>query len=299
MVSASPRAEIGTLIRMAGAPEDRQPTSGEPAPMSGPHAVVLGLIQGITEFLPISSSAHLILTSYFLGWEDQGLSFDIALHLGSMVAIVVYLRKDLGPLVRSLGSRGAGVRGERGGSLGWAVAIGTLPVALLGLALETFVATGGRNPGLIAWTSIVFGVALLVADRKGRGELRLEAMGWRDGLLIGLGQALALIPGTSRAGITMTVALALGYTRADAAKFSFLLAVPVSGLVALFQLRNFVGVPGLTIAPSVFLIGFSVSAVSAYLSIDFLIRWVKKQDYSIFAAYRVVLGLVILASFWY
>lgn len=264
--------------------------------MTAPHAVLLGLIQGISEFLPISSSAHLILTSYLLGWEDQGLTFDIALHLGSMLAVVIYLRRDLGVLVRGLASGDS--REPTQPALAQALVWGTVPVALAGLALVEFVASTGRRPATIATTSIVFGIALLVADRKGAHERSLRTIGWRDGLLIGLGQALALIPGTSRAGITMTVALALGFDRAAAARFSFLLAIPVSALVGGKQLLDAYLGAELSIDPSLFVIGFLVSGVSAYLAIDFLITWVKRQDFSLFVAYRVVLGLVILASIW-
>lgn len=268
--------------------------------MTSPHAVVLGLVQGVTEFLPISSSAHLILTSYFLGWEDQGLSFDIALHLGSMVAIVLYLRGDLIAMARDFARRDREAAGSGGStrSLTGAVLIGTAPVALAGISLEGFVETSGRNPILIATTSIVFGVALLVADRKGAHLRDLGSINWRDGLLIGLGQALALLPGTSRAGITMTLALALGYKRAEAARFSFLLAIPVSALVAVSELHSLIVGAEVAVAAKVFLIGFAVSGISAYVAIDFLIKWVKRQDYSLFAAYRVVLGLVILVSLW-
>lgn len=267
--------------------------------MTGPHAVILGLVQGVTEFLPISSSAHLILTSYLLGWEDQGLSFDIALHLGSMLAVVVYLRKDIGSLMRGLSLRGSGdIERATQTSLAQALVVGTIPVALAGLTLLGFVESTGREPALIATTSIVFGIALMIADRKGTHERTLRTIGWRDGLLIGLGQALALIPGTSRAGITMTVALALGYKRSVAARFSFLLAIPVSALVAGKQLLDARSGADFAIDPSLFLIGFVVSGVSAYLAIGFLMTWVKRQDYSLFAAYRVVLGFVILVSVW-
>lgn len=267
--------------------------------MTAPHAVLLGLIQGITEFLPISSSAHLILTSYLLGWEDQGLQFDIALHLGSMVAVLVYLRRDLGAMIGSFRlpeSRAVERRSQT--ALMQATVIGTLPVAAAALPLTGFVASIGRHPVLIASTSIVFGIALLAADRRGSHERPLNAISWRDGLLIGLGEALALIPGTSRAGITMTVALALGFERAAAARFSFLLAIPVSVLIAGKQLWDLGSGAIGEIAPGLFATGFVVSGVSAYLAIGFLINWVKRQDYSLFAAYRVVLGVVILASVW-
>ncbi len=267
--------------------------------MTGPHALLLGLVQGVTEFLPISSSAHLILTSYFLGWEDQGLYFDIAVHLGSMLAVFLYLRKDISSMVQAVVSRDT-PRTERRTqmTLVQALAIGTVPVALAGALLSGFVATTGRAPVLIAMTSIVFGIVLLIADRKSGHERELETITWRDGLLIGMGQALALIPGTSRAGITMTVALALGYERAAAARFSFLLAIPVSILVAAKQLLDVGSGATSEMSAMAFLMGFVVSGVAAYLAIDFLIRWVKQQDYSLFVAYRVVLGLVILVSVW-
>ena len=179
-----------------------------------------------------------------------------------------------------------------------ALVIGTVPVAIGGLLLRAFVATTGREPVLIATTSILFGIALLIADRKGSHGRGFESIRRRDGFLVGLGQALALVPGTSRAGVTMTVALALGFDRIAAARFSFLLAIPVSALVAIKQVLDLGGSEGLTIDPGVFAVGFLMSGVAAYLAIDFLIRWVKRQNYSLFVAYRVLLGLVILVSVW-
>ena len=263
--------------------------------MTGPQAVVLGLVQGVTEFLPISSTAHTILTSLFLGWEDQGLVFDIAVHLGSMLAVVLFLRRDI---VRLLEDRRApGGPRERPG-LAPALLVGTIPVAVAGLFARGFIETTGREPVLIAMTSIVYGVALLLADRLGARNRGLTEIGWRHGLLIGLGQALALVPGTSRAGITMTVALALGYDRTAAARFSFLLAIPVSLLVAVRQIADLStqAAPGVPLG--LFALGFVASGVAAYFAISFLINWVKRQDYSLFVAYRVVLGLVILVSVW-
>lgn len=279
--------------------------------MTSPQAILLGLIQGVTEFLPVSSSAHLILTSFLLGWEDQGLVFDVAVHLGSMLAVVIFVRHELLAVLRSLGARGARGAGGPGGAdgerapdagrhrrLGLALVVGTVPVAVAGILLRGLVETSGREPILIASTSIVYGIALLLADRLGSRTRSLDGLGWRDALAIGVGQALALIPGTSRAGATMTVALALGYDRASAARFSFLLAVPVSLLVGIGQLVELASQPLNGIAIGQFLLGFVASGVAAYLSIGFLINWVKRQDYSLFVAYRVVLGLVILVSVW-
>lgn len=268
--------------------------------MTGPQAVILGLVQGVTEFLPISSSAHLILTSFFLGWEDQGLYFDIAVHLGSMLAVILFLRREVAALVRSLRIGDAGEEAKADDArLALALAVGTFPVAIGGLLIREFVETTGRQPVLIAITSIVFGVELLVADRKGSKSARLSEIGWRDGLLIGLGQDLALVPGTSRAGITMTVALALGYDRVSAARFSFLLAIPVSFLVGAKQLLDIPLLASNGIDLGEFLVGFVVSGLAAYLAIGFLVNWVKQKDYSVFVAYRVVFGLVILVSVWH
>ncbi|MFQ5527994.1 MAG: undecaprenyl-diphosphate phosphatase [Thermoanaerobaculia bacterium] len=266
--------------------------------MTGSQALVLGLVQGVTEFLPISSSAHLILTSYFLAWRDQGLYFDIAVHVGSMLAVILFLRKDVGTMLSSFRARSTPAGDDEVSHLGTALLVGTVPVALGGLFLRGFVETTGRQPLLIATTSIVYGVALLIADRKGAKSRRLREVGWKDGLLVGLGQALALIPGTSRAGITMTVALALGYGRAAAARFSFLLAIPVSLLVAIGQLVELNAAGGNGVVVSDLAIGFLASGVAAFLAIGFLINWVKRQDYSLFVAYRVVLGLMILVSLW-
>ncbi len=267
--------------------------------MTGSQAIILGLVQGVTEFLPISSSAHVILTSFFLGWQDQGLFFDIAVHLGSMVAIVLFLRRDLAEAARSFFRRDAGDGDfQPPPGLGPALALGTAPVAIFGWFAQDFVETTGREPVLIATTSILYGILLLLADRMGAKSRRLGQMNLRDGLLIGLGQALSLVPGTSRAGITMTVALALGYDRASAARFSFLLAVPVSLLVAIRQLLflDSLGTQGLVLGD--FVAGFMASGIAAYLAVTFLIKWVKRQDYSLFVAYRVLLGLVILVSVW-
>lgn len=268
--------------------------------MTSPQAILLGLVQGLTEFLPISSSAHLILTSFLLGWEDQGLAFDIAVHLGSMLAVVVFLRRDVVTISRSMfqGAAGPGNSSRQGRPLGFALILGTVPVAVAGLFLRGFVESAGRAPVLIAATSIGYAIALLLADKKGSKDRGLGEIGWRHGLAIGVGQALALVPGTSRAGITMTVALALGYDRASAARFSFLLAIPVSFLVAVSQLSELVSQSSSGINVAEFVVGFLASGVAAYLSIGFLINWVKRQDYSLFVAYRVVLGLVILASLW-
>jgi len=267
--------------------------------MSYAQAVVLALVQGVTEFLPISSSAHLVLVPHLFGWPDQGLGFDIATNTGTLVAVVLYLRRELVRVtVAGLGSIGGFRRGERRLSvdarLAWAVAVGTVPVVVAGLLAYDLVAGAARSPLVIAVTSIGFGVLLWWADRVGARRRALEELSWWDTAVVGCAQALALIPGTSRSGITMTAGLGQGFTREDAARFSFLLYVPVGVLAAgkaLFEAWKGgfdVGAVGPTV------VGFLVSAVSAYLAIGALMAWVRRQSLTVFVVYRVVLGVVIL-----
>jgi len=288
------------------------------------HAVVLALVQGVTEFLPISSSAHLVLVPYFLGWPDQGIGFDIATNTGTLLAVVVYLRHEVARLtlagLRSIGSllRGRGAvprevadagqgpaesaaddgppsRTTIDTRLAWAVALGTIPVAVAGLLAYHLVASAARNPLVIASTSIGFGLLLWWADRAGSRRRSLDGLTWWDTVVVGCAQALALIPGTSRSGITITAGLGQGFTREDAARFSFLLYVPVGVLAAARQLLEVVsdGFQVTSLGPT--LVGFAVSAVSAYLAIGALLAWVRRQSLTVFVVYRVVLGVVILA----
>ena len=291
------------------------------------HAVVLALVQGVTEFLPISSSAHLVLVPYFLGWPDQGIGFDIATNTGTLLAVVVFLRHEVARLsvagLRSIGSllRGQGPipragEGSAGGAeagaddgtdgaersrlvtdvrLAWAVALGTIPVGLAGLLAYHLVASAARNPLVIASTSIGFGLLLWWADRAGSRRRALDGLTWWDTAVVGCAQALALIPGTSRSGITITAGLGQGFTREDAARFSFLLYVPVGVLAAARQLLEVVsdGFRVASLGPT--LVGFAVAAVSAYLAIGALLAWVRRQNLTAFVIYRVLLGVVILA----
>jgi len=282
------------------------------------HAVVLALVQGVTEFLPISSSAHLVLVPYFLGWPDQGIGFDIATNTGTLLAVVVYMRHEVVRLtVAGLRSAGA-LLGRRGGEAGaadgadgagraarpaltsderlaWAVALGTIPVAVAGLLAYHLVASAARNPLVIASTSIGFGLLLWWADRAGARRRALGELTWWDTAVVGCAQALALIPGTSRSGITITAGLGQGFTREEAARFSFLLYVPVGVLAAGRQLLEVVsdGFDATSLGPT--LVGFVISAVSAYLAIGALLAWVRSQSLTVFVVYRVLLGVVILA----
>jgi undecaprenyl-diphosphatase len=263
-------------------------------------AVVLALVQAVTEFLPVSSSGHLILLPRLLGWTDQGLEFDIATNTGTLLATLLYFRRDVADLLRGVV---ASFRPAGGGACrldartAYAILWGTVPAGLAGLAAKDWIATVARNPLVIAATAIVFGSLLWIADRRGSGERELAAVGVRDGLLIGCAQALALVPGTSRSGITITAALFLGLSRGAAARFSFLLAIPIGVLVGAKQLVDVLrgrdlGVPGEAIA-----IGIAVSAVAGYAVIAGLLAWLRGHRLTVFAVYRILLGLLLLAVF--
>jgi len=258
-------------------------------------ATVLALVQGLTEFLPISSSAHLILVPWLLGWPDQGLAFDVVVHLGTLTAVCGYFRRDIIDIVRAVlgGMAGAANVDKASARLGWLIVLATIPVGLVGLLAKDWVSTVARNPTLIGATSIIFGLLLWWADRRADSG-RTATIGFKDATLIGLSQAVALIPGVSRSGITMTCGMALGLTRSGAARFSFLLSIPVialsGGLEALKLIE--LGSAG-SLLP--ILVGFAVAAGSAYLCIKYLMVFLQRQTMTVFVIYRVVLGVVILA----
>ncbi|MEM7586901.1 MAG: undecaprenyl-diphosphate phosphatase [Acidobacteriota bacterium] len=259
-------------------------------------ALLLGLIQGVTEFLPISSSAHLILVPYLLGWEEHGLRFDVVTNAGTLLAAVIYFRSDLLASAREILAGGPSPVGQRFG-LGWAVVLGSVPVVVAALLFYDWIATVARNPVVIATSSIVFGLLLWWADRL-PAQRPLSEITWRDSLWIGAAQAVALIPGTSRSGITITAGLWRGIDRFESARFSFLLAIPV-GVLALAKDVLGMLTEGLgqgELGP--LLIGFVTSGVSAYLVIDWLLKWLRRQKFTPFVIYRVALGCLILAVVW-
>ncbi len=259
------------------------------------NAVVLALVQGLTEFLPISSSAHLILLPVIAGWEDQGLAFDVAVHVGTLSAVVWYFRRELLPMIGDwFGSlRGTHTPNSR---LAWAVLFGTIPVGLAGLLFNDLIELHLRSPLVIAVTTIGFGLLLWWADVTGSRQRNEHAIGWRDVLVVGVAQAFALIPGTSRSGITITAGLMMGLDRVAAARFSFLLSIPVivlaGGLETLELLEQGNRVEWLPIG-----IGVLVSAVSAYLCIRAFIALLQRMGMMPFVAYRLLLGVVLLVMF--
>ena len=257
--------------------------------------LALAVVQGVTEFLPISSSGHLILAPRLFGFADQGLTLDVAVHLGSLIAVVSYFRQDvvaiLGGWLTALAPGGTQTQESR---LGWAVLIGVLPVIFAGALLKQIVENDFRSAALIAATTIGFGLLLGWADSSARRERQLSEITLRDGFFIGLAQILALIPGTSRSGVTMTAALMLGMTREAASRFSFLLAIPTilgsSVFVSIELLQNEVTAEWQSLGLAVVL-----SAISAYTCIHLFLRFIERIGMWPFVIYRLILGTVIIA----
>ncbi len=261
--------------------------------MDSLQVIVLAIIQGVTEFLPISSSGHLILVPHFLGWPDQGLAFDAAIHIGTLAATILYFRVQLAHMatawLRSL--RTFELTPDAG--LGWAVLCGTIPVGVCGLLFSDFIEKHFRSPLLVASMLTGYGILLWLADRLGRRMRDEYTVNWRDVLLIGIAQALALVPGTSRSGVTMTAGLSLGLTRAAAARFSFLLAVPGTALAALLECWKMSrAAEAVDWRPVV--LGIVVAAVSGFLCIHFLLRFIQRIGMLPFALYRLILAGVIV-----
>src|SRR5690242_18823752 len=260
-------------------------------PFSYQVAVTLGLVQGLGEFLPISSSAHLILAPWFFGWPDPGLTFDVALHVGTLVAVAVYFWRDWVKLLRA-----APRPRSPEGRLFWLVMLGAIPGGIAGVLLDTFAEQTLRSPLLIAGTLSVMGLVLFAADVWGRRDRDLHAIGPVDALLVGVAQALAIVPGVSRSGITIATARGQGIARADAARFSFLLGCPIILGAALYKLRDLAAEPNVISGP--FLAGIATSAVVGLLSISFMLRYLRQAGLGIFVLYRLLLAaLVIIAVF--
>ena len=258
--------------------------------------IVLSLVQGLTEFLPISSSAHLILVPVLTPWNDQGLAFDVAVHVGTLLAVIIYFRRDLGYMavdwLRSLIHGGSSANSR----LAWAVLIGTIPVVMAGFVFKDVVEIYLRSPVVIASTTIIFGLLLWWADVNGQRRRDEHNLTWKDILMIGCAQALAIVPGTSRSGITITAGLMMGLTRKGAARFSFLLSIPVILLAGAYQVFNLTHQPEQA-AWGVLMGGAVISGVSAYLCIHFFLSLLDRSGMMPFVIYRLVLGVVLLIVF--
>jgi len=249
-------------------------------------AVILGIVQGIGEFLPISSSAHLVLVPWFMGWPWFGLTFDVALHVGTLFAVVAFFWRDWFVLAAD------GLRGRRTthGRLFWYLVVATVPGALFGYMLEGYAETIFREPLVIATMLILMGIILWLVDSKAKNLKAIEQISLRDSLFIGVSQAFAIIPGVSRAGVTMTAGRFLNLDRETSARFSFLLSTPIIFGAGVSQLPNMS--PGEIDAG--FILGVITSAVVGFLSIKFLLRYLTRRSFMIFVWYRLVLGLLVI-----
>lgn len=258
--------------------------------------IALALLQGLTEFLPISSSAHLILLPQLEGWADQGLAFDVAVHVGTLAAVIAWFRHELISMSRDWLRSLAGGVATSDSRLAWAVLFGTIPVGIAGLLFKDAVGTVLRSPLVIAIATIVFGLLLWWADACGRRNRSEHEIGWRDVLVIGLAQAIALIPGTSRSGITMTAGLMMGLTRSASARFSFLLSIPVIVLAGAMLVLDLVRAAD-PVDWSALLLGAAASGLAAYACIGVFLRLLERIGLLPFVIYRFVLGAVLLSIY--
>lgn len=257
--------------------------------------IVLALVQGLTEFLPVSSSAHLILVPILTGWEDQGLAFDVAVHVGTLSAVVFYFRKEIGLMfvawIDSL--KGRHTEDSR---LAWGVLIGTVPVGIAGLLFKGFIEDNLRTELVIAITTIVFGLLLWYADWSGKRARDEHSLSLKDIFIIGCAQAIALIPGTSRSGITITAGLMLGLTAKASARFSFLLSIPVIVLAGGLETLDYLAVASAGDVNDL-LIGALISGISAYLCITAFLKLLERIGMTPFVVYRLILGVVLLSLY--
>lgn len=264
--------------------------------MDAIQAIVLAIVQGVSEFLPISSSGHLILVPHFFGWPDQGLAFDAAIHMGTLAAVISFFRRELFGMTRGF------VRSVLQGQhtvesrLAWGVLLGTVPVGIVGLAFNGWIEANLRSPLFVAGTLSFWGIVMYLADRLGRQNREEFSIGWREAVLIGCAQALALMPGTSRSGITMSAGLALGLTRSAAARFSFLLAVPATAMAGAYELLKLLRSPEVVDWQDMGL-GIAVSAAVGYACIAWLLRLLPKTGLLPFTLYRLFLAAVIVWHF--
>lgn len=256
--------------------------------------IILAIIQGITEFLPISSSAHLLLPEVFLGWEAQGLAFDVAVHMGSLLAVMIYFRQDIINMTVDWLTKGFTRQQTANSKLAWWVIIATLPAIAFGAVFKNVIEVYLRTGEVIALTTILFGLLLWYADKKAKLQHEVSHVGLKHALYIGFSQVLALIPGTSRSGITMTTGLLLGYTREAAARFSFLLSIPVILGAGLLSTLDLLEEPNLVDWPA---LGYGVlfSFISAYACISLFLTWINRIGMTPFVIYRLLLGVILIA----
>ena len=256
-------------------------------------SIILGIVQGLSEFLPISSSGHLVILPWIFNWQDQGLAFDVALHWGTLLAVLAYFRKEWKDMFESIFFQKEikEKNQEFNRQLFFFIILASIPAAFFGWIFKNYAESFFRSPLLIVCTLIGLAIFLWWFDERGKKEKFLKNLNWRSALLIGFSQALAIVPGVSRSGVTITAALALGFERKTAAKFSFLLAAPIifgAGLVKIPSLINS------DINFSILLVGILSSSLSGFLAIKYLLKYLETRSYNIFVYYRIILALAIL-----
>ena len=256
------------------------------------HIAVVAIIQGITEFLPVSSSGHLVMVSPLTGWPDQGLVIDVAVHVGTLGAVVVYFSRDLWAMMAGIWRAMTG-RKDPAARLAVQIVLATLPVIAAGYALNHYMPHGIRSLTVVAWATLGFGIVLFITDKAGMTIRRIEHLGFSDAFVIGMAQILALIPGTSRSGITMSAARILGFERADAARFSMLLSIPAiagAGTLKGIELYN-AGNAELTGAA---IMAAIMAFITALIAIALLMAWLRRSTFTPFVIYRIILGGILL-----
>lgn len=258
-------------------------------------AVVLGIVQGVTEFLPISSTAHLRIVPALLGWEDPGAAYSAVIQLGTVVAVLVYFARDIGVLLKGFvkGLIDRKPFGTHESRLAWMVGLGTIPIGVAGLAFKDVIETKLRSLYVISFALIAVALVLFMVERVAKKNRTLEDMTVKDGIVVGLWQALALIPGSSRSGTTLTGALSLGLNREAAARFSFLLSVPATTLAGVFELKHLLEAQERP-STAALVIGTVVSFATGMAAIAGLLKFLKNRSTLVFVLYRVVLGLALL-----
>lgn len=260
--------------------------------------IILAIIQGLTEFLPISSSAHLILPAEILGWKNQGLAFDVAVHVGSLLAVMIYFREDIYRLTIAWFSTGFTKKMSSDARLAWFVVIGTIPAGAFGFIMKDWIEINARSALVIAITTILFGLALWYADAKATQRKTTNDLTLKDTIFIGFAQALAIIPGTSRSGATMTAGLLLGLNRESAARFSFLLSIPIILAAGLFSALDLIEAKN-AVDWNALIYGAGFSFVAAYLCIYLFLSWISRIGMLPFVIYRLILGIVLLFIVFY
>ena len=269
--------------------------------MTDLHLMLLSALQGLTEFLPVSSSGHLILFSKFTTFPDQGLAFDVAVHVGSIIAVMIYFSETIWEMLKGVAKTYFIPNFKNPGSkLAWLIVIGTIPAVIAGLFLVENGTDELRSARLIGWTMLSFGIVLFIADKIGMTIRKIEHLTALDAVLIGLAQCLALIPGTSRSGATIIGGMLCGCSRTAAAEFTFFLAIPVMfgwGVLKLIKYLMAVGLAMTATEIAVLVVGIVTAFVVSVISIKFLMGYIKKNDFTAFGVYRIIVGLVVLAYF--